>query len=239
MNKLPSPVESQPDKNNIITRTEYSLNNKNEVIKTEKKIKRYTYEKKLYNSAVNRQNNWVRFGAAATDNNNITFVSKELVFMEPPSPPKSSLKDSKYVIPSLKLDENTLGEHIICNICEGQHWTRICPNQKEKEKEKEDIPEIKIKEKNEYKQLPISDKTKNNYKLQISNITKDITEFDLYSIFINAGKIENITIMKDYNTQQSKGFGYIVFKEESGLNNALRIFNNIGFCYLRIKLERV
>ena len=47
-----------------------------------------------------------------------------------------------------------------------------------------------------------------NYKLQISNITKDITEFDLYSIFINAGKIENITIMKDYNTQQSKGFGY-------------------------------
>ena len=41
MNKLPSPVESRPDKNNIITRTEYTLNNKNEVIKTEKKIKRY------------------------------------------------------------------------------------------------------------------------------------------------------------------------------------------------------
>ena len=235
MNKLPSPIESQPDKNNIITRTEYTLNNKNEVIKTEKKIKRYTYEKKVYNSVVNRQNNWVKFGAAATDNNNITFVSKELVFMEPPSPPQSIIKDSKYVVPSLKLDENTFVEHIICKICEGQHWTRICPNQKEKERE--DIAEIKYKEKNEYK--PVSDKTKNMYKLQISNITKDITEFDLYTIFSNAGKIENITIMKDYNTQQSKGFGYIVFKEENDLNNALRIFNNIGFCYLRIKLERV
>ena len=235
MNKLPSPVESQPDKNNVITRTEYTLNNKNEVIKTEKKIKRYTYEKKVYNSVVDRQNNWVKFGAAATENNNITFVSKELVFMEPPSPPQSIIKDSKYVIPSLKLDENTFSEHIICKICEGQHWTRICPNQNQKE----DVPEIKHKEKFEYKSQPISDKTKNMFTLQISNITKDITEFDLYSIFIKSGKIHNITIMKDYNTQQSKGFGYIVFKEESGLNNALRIFNNIGFCYLRIKLERV
>ena len=229
MNKLPSNIESEPDKNNVITRTEYSLNNKNEVIKTEKKIKRYTYEKKVYNSAINRQNNWVKFGEAAKENNNITFVSKELVFMEPPSPPKTSFKDIKYIVPSLKLDENSTEENV-CKICEGHHWTRICPNRNDI------VPEIKFKEKSEY--IP-SEKVKNMFILQISNITKDITEFDLYSIFMNSGKIENITIMKDYNTQQSKGFGYIVFKEESALNNALRIFDNIGFCYLRIKLERV
>ena len=73
------------------------------------------------------------------------------------------------------------------------------------------------------------------FTLQIS----DITEFDLYNMFKNVGKIENIAIMKDFNTQKLKGFGFIVFKDENSLNNALKIYNNMGFCYLRIKLERV
>lgn len=226
MSKLPPSFETKSD--NIITRTEFKLNN-NQVSKVVKKIKTYTFEKKIYNSAVERQNNWVKFGAAAKDNN-VTFVSNELVFMESP---KSSLNDSS---PFLKLEQN------LCKICKGQHWTRICPKQFEIENDIEINEESKpkekevIKEKQEY--IPTINRD-DMFTLQISCIPKDIVEFDLYNIFSKVSKIKNILLMRDFNTQESKGFGFIIFEDENSLNTILRLFNNVGFCYLRIKLERI
>ena len=74
--------------------------------------------------------------------------------------------------------------------------------------------------------------------LQITELSKDITEFDLYQLFSTICKVNNILLVRDYNTQQSKGFAYIVFNEEKDLNYALKL-NNIGFSHLRIKLEKI
>lgn len=232
MSKLPASFETKPDNNKIITRTEFKKKSNDDIVKIVKKIKTYTFEKKVYNSAVERQNNWIKFGAAAKDNNNVTFVSNELIFMESPG---LSSNDSS---PFLKLEQN------LCKICRGQHWTRICPKQFEIDidkdlnealnpKEKEN-PKEKLKE--EY--VPTINRH-SMFTLQISSIPKDIVEFDLYIIFSKISKIKNILIMKDYNTQESKGFGFIVFQDENSLNTILKLFNNAGFCHLRIKLERI
>lgn len=234
MSKLPNSFETKPDNNNIVTRTEFKLNNNNEVMKVVKKIKTYTFEKKIYRSVVERRNNWIKFGAAAKDNNNVTFVSNELVFMESP---ESFNNDSS---PFLKLEQN------LCKICKGQHWTRICPKQfeigieNEIDKEMNEVLKPKQKEKEKEKQEFVPTiKRDSMFTLQISCVPKDIVEFDLYTIFSKVSKIKNIILMRDFNTQESKGFGYIVFEDENSLNTILRLFNNAGFCYIRIKLERI
>jgi hypothetical protein len=237
MSKLPQSFESKPDNNNIITRTEFKKNSNDEVVKVVKKIKTYTFEKKVYNSAVERQFNWIKFGAAAKDNNNVTFVSNELIFMEPPS----SFKD-KDASPFLKLEQN------LCKICRGQHWTRICPKQLEIDIDKElnetikpiekEVEKEKQKEKVKQEYVPTINRD-DMFTLQISSIPKDILEFDLYDIFSKLSKIKNILLMRDFNTQESKGFGFIVFEDENSLNTILKIFNNVGFCHLRIKLQRI
>ena len=225
MSKLPQSFESKPDNNNIITRTEFKKNSNDEVVKVVKKIKTYTFEKKVYNSAVERQFNWIKFGAAAKDNNNVTFVSNELIFMEPPS----SFKD-KDASPFLKLEQN------LCKICRGQHWTRICPKQLEIDIDKElnetikpiekEVEKEKQKEKVKQEYVPTINRD-DMFTLQISSIPKDILEFDLYDIFSKLSKIKNILLMRDFNTQESKGFGFIVFEDENSLNTILKIFNNV------------
>lgn len=226
--ELPPPTETGPDEDNIITRTEYKLNDKNEIIKVIKKIKRYTFYSKQYKSVIDRKNNWVKFGEAAKGNNNITFLSDDLVFMEPPSPP-SKKKENTISIPEFSLEEKNVLE-IICKICNGKHWSRICPTQN-------DNIVIEEKPKNKFEYIP-SNNRKSMNTLQITELSKDITEFDLYQLFSTICKVNNILLVRDYNTQQSKGFAYIVFNEEKDLNDALKL-HNIGFSHLRIKLEKI
>ena len=226
--ELPPPTEIGPDEDNIITRTEYKLNEKNEIIKVIKKIKRYTFYSKQYKSVIDRKNNWVKFGEAAKGNNNVTFLSDELVFMEPPSPPLKK-KENIISIPEFSLEEKDVLENI-CKICNGKHWSRICPTQ-------HDNIVIEEKPKNKFEYIP-SDKRKTMNTLQITELSKDITEFDLYQLFSNICKITNILLVRDYKTYESKGFAYIVFNEEKDLNHALKL-HKVGFAHLRIKLEKI
>lgn len=224
--ELPSPTETGPDEDDIITRTEYRFNEKNKIIKVIKKFKKYTFYSKQYKSALDRKDNWIKFGEAAKGNNNVTFLSDDLVFMEPPSPPSTPLTENKNIIftPEFSLEE----KERICKICNGNHWTRICPSQNSKV---EETPKPKF----EY--IP-SDKRKTMFTLQITELSKDITEFDLHKLFSGICKINNLILIRDYKTQESKGFAYIVFNEEKDLNYALKL-NNIGFAHLRIKLEKI
>ena len=229
--ELPSTIETGPDDNNIFTRTEFKFNEKNEIVKVIKKIKRYTVYSRHYKSVTYRKDNWVKFGLAKGDNN-VTFLSDELVFMEAPPIP-SSLKSSKTIIPNVFTEEKEIIEHI-CKICNGNHWSRICPSQNGSNVV-EEKPKVEYKSKVEYKP---SDKRKNLFTLQITELSKDINEFDLYKIFSCICKIKNILLVRDYNTYESKGFAYIIFNEENDLNYALKL-HHTGFCHLRLKLERV
>jgi hypothetical protein len=227
--QLPLTTETDPDENNIITRTEYKLNEKNEIIQIVKKIKRYKIYSRIYPSVIERKNNWVKFGEAAKDNNNVTFLSEEDVFMEPPTPKLSSVKQKNF-IPEIKLEEPCSSEQI-CKICNGNHWTRICNFDKGKKEEKEEEKQVFIEK--------VPEKKEDIFALQITELSKDINEFDLYTMFSKIGKVQNILIMKDFNTQESRGVSFVIFKEENDLNYAKKVFHNMGFANLRLKVEYI
>ena len=166
---LPLTTETEPDENNIVTRTEYKLNEKNEIVQVVKKIKRYKIYSRIYPSVIERKNNWVKFGEAAKGNDNVTFVSEEDVFMEPPTPKISAVKKSEFIIPEIEAISNDQ----ICKICNGNHWTRICNFEKEKE-------EKQIVEK---QKEPDPEKKEDIFSLQVTELSKDINEFDLYNMF--------------------------------------------------------
>ena len=222
---LPLKTETEPDENNIVTRTEYKLNEKNEIVQVVKKIKRYKIYSRIYPSVIERKNNWVKFGEAAKGNDNVTFVSEEDVFMEPPTPKISAVKKSEFIIPEIEAISNDQ----ICKICNGNHWTRICNFEKEKE-------EKQIVEK---QKEPDPEKKEDIFSLQVTELSKDINEFDLYNMFSKIGKVQNILIMKDFKSQESRGVSFIIFKEENDLNYAKKAFHNMGFANLRLKLEYI
>ena len=228
LEELPLPTETEPDEDNIVTRTEYRFNEKNKIIKVIKKFKKYTFYSKQYKAALDRKDNWIRFGEAAKGNHNVTFLSDDLVFMEPPSPPSKPLNKNIIFTPEFSLEEKDTIRERICKICNGNHWTRICSSQNNKV---EETPKPKF----EY--IP-SNKRKTMFTLQITELSKDITEFDLHKLFSGICKINNLILIRDYKTQESKGFAYIVFNEEKDLNYALKL-NNTGFAHLRIKLEKI
>ena len=85
--------ETEPDENGIITRYEYHVDENGDKYKIVKKIRRQTIIHKFYKSVEERKNNWIKFGLAAGDNN-VTFVSPEEIFMEPP-PTKEEEEDMR------------------------------------------------------------------------------------------------------------------------------------------------
>jgi hypothetical protein len=52
---LPESTESAPDSNGVITITEYKFNEKNEKVKVIKRVKKYTYTKKVYKAVEERR----------------------------------------------------------------------------------------------------------------------------------------------------------------------------------------
>lgn len=235
--------ESEPDENGYITRTEYKINDKNEKIKIISKIKRYKRFIHMSDTIKNRYKNWIKFGAAASENNNVTFVSDEDVFMEPP--PYDS-KTNKIIVTNNNMfddmydnlflnqecekdnekddekDNKSPDKQFICKNCNGNHWSRVCPLLNHKETSDN-----------------IKNSLDNDVTIQITNLSKNITEYDLYDLFSQVGKIKHILIPKDYETHNSRGFGFIVFASAKDAENAINRFNNYGYDHLIIKLNIV
>ena len=74
-----------------------------------------------------------------------------------------------------------------------------------------------------------------NFKLQITNISRKLTEDGLREIFAAYGSISECSLVLDSQTGKSKGFGFIVMKdEESGLRAIKEL---TGFQIDNIKLK--
>ncbi len=248
--------ETEPDENNIFQRTEYYEDRK--IVKTIKLLK-------INKSVAERKNSWKPFGLAKDINNHkVTSVSEEDVFME--SPPfndnitsKSNFVDNcdcggvHFSVPCKKYrdkdfeDDNFKEKHknerrdsigsftetnsTVCKICNGNHWTRVCPNKNKKDEKDEKIAKDE-KEEN----------TKNeNFKttIQITNLSVDILDYELFEIFSKVGIIKSLSIVKKYDSQDSKGVAFIKYDNEKTAENAIRMFNNHGLDNLLLKVDFV
>ena len=221
---LPEITETGPDEDGYYTRVEYKINERNNKVKVTTRFKKFFQTKKVYPAAIERRENWVKFGLAASENNSrVTCLSDELVFMEPPSP-----KNKKENTDIVKKEEYTeLKDEklkIVCKKCNGSHWSRICDSFVEKEK---DVKQVSPQ------------KTTIKTTIQITKLGNDVTEADLYELFSTIATVKRIFIPKDYETQNSRGFGFATFTSEKDTENIIKRFNNYPYNNLIMKLNLV
>ena len=209
--------ESEPDEKGIITIYEYHTDDNGNEYRVIKKVKRYTMMHKYYKSVEDRINNWTKFGLAA-ENNNVTFVSPEEIFMEPPPTKKeeeSRIQSLKY-IPKIIQDDYKKDDY-----------------------KKGDYKKDYYKK--EYKEVDI-EAVKHNYKnntFKIFSINKDVTEEELYDLFSSNCPIKQLYIPRDWKTKEVKNFAYISFFSKEDMEICFNKFNNFGYNHQRLRLEKI
>ena len=106
----------------MITITEFKFNDNKDKVKVIKRVKRYTRTKRISKKAVERRQNWVKFGAATDveENLKITFPSYDAIMMEDPN--EETTKEDEIVA---ILEGRT--SVVVCRNCGKDHWTLKCP----------------------------------------------------------------------------------------------------------------
>lgn len=74
-------------------------------------------------------------------------------------------------------------------------------------------------------------------KLYVGNLPYNTTEDDLRSLFEQAGSVASVTIIKDRETRQSKGFGFVEMGSSEEAENAIRLFNGYNLNRRELKVN--
>ena len=69
------------------------------------------------------------------------------------------------------------------------------------------------------------DKDHMETKLYVGNLPYSATEDSLKELFSQAGEVTSVTVIKDRDTGQSKGFGFIEMKNQEAMEAAIKQFN--------------
>lgn len=66
-------------------------------------------------------------------------------------------------------------------------------------------------------------------KIYVGNISFKATEDSLRELFLKAGEVESINLIKDGHTGQPKGFGFVEMATEEGAKEAIATLNGTSF----------
>jgi RNA recognition motif-containing protein len=77
-------------------------------------------------------------------------------------------------------------------------------------------------------------------KLYVGNLSYETTEFDLRSLFTQAGTVNKVAFIKDRDTGSFKGFAFITMNSQEEASKAIEKFNglSIGSRALKVNLAR-
>jgi RNA recognition motif-containing protein len=62
-------------------------------------------------------------------------------------------------------------------------------------------------------------------RLYVGNLSKSTTQEELNTLFTQAGAVSSVEIIKDRNTGESKGFGFITMGAQDTAEKAISMFN--------------
>ena len=62
-------------------------------------------------------------------------------------------------------------------------------------------------------------------KLYVGNLSYDVTEQELRELFMQAGNVTSVALIKDRDSGQSKGFGFVEMSTQSEVQKAISMFN--------------
>jgi len=67
------------------------------------------------------------------------------------------------------------------------------------------------------------------YKLYVGNLSYNVGEADLQTLFTQAGAVKSVAVIKDKFTGQSKGFAFIEMETMKDMQNAITMFHGKDF----------
>jgi len=229
MEIVPRMTETIPDKNGIFIRTEYKMNENNKLVKVVSTLKK-TIKKVIVNKNIEtRKNEWKPFGLAATTNNKVTFLSDELVFMEPVN------SFNKEEIKCKTCGKDDLTDE--CNIFKivKNRFSEDSEDEKNKYERKNEKFE-RNKEKKDFKELENKEAQKIENIILIKNLSKNINEQDLQESCIILGiDTKNIFIIN--SRSENHNCGYITFYKKDDVEKYKKLMDNYGYDHLRFSID--
>jgi cold-inducible RNA-binding protein len=63
-------------------------------------------------------------------------------------------------------------------------------------------------------------------KLYVGNLPFNVTEEDLRSMFVQAGNVISVSLIKDRDTGRSRGFAFVELSTQAEAEKAVSLFNN-------------
>jgi RNA recognition motif-containing protein len=77
-------------------------------------------------------------------------------------------------------------------------------------------------------------------KLYVGNLSYSTTEDDLRTLFTEAGTVTSVALIKDRDTGQSKGFGFVEMSTQVEAEKAISMFNGrmVGAREIKVNLAR-
>jgi RNA recognition motif-containing protein len=77
-------------------------------------------------------------------------------------------------------------------------------------------------------------------KLYVGNLSYSTSEEDLRTLFLQAGTVSSVALIKDRDSGQSKGFAFVEMSNQAEAQKAMSMFNgyNMGDRELKVSLAR-
>lgn len=82
-----------------------------------------------------------------------------------------------------------------------------------------------------------SETTSTTTNLIVNSLPQDMTERELYSLFVTMGPIESCRVMRDLKTGYSYGFGFVNFISDESALRAIKCLNGLTIRNKRIKVR--
>ena len=76
---------------------------------------------------------------------------------------------------------------------------------------------------------PIKKKTKINKKIYVANLPIEANESELRTLFSRAGDVMSVSIVKDRQTGQRRGFGFVEMSTQWDARRAVSMLNKFDF----------
>jgi cold-inducible RNA-binding protein len=74
-------------------------------------------------------------------------------------------------------------------------------------------------------------------KIYVGNLPYNTTEDDLRTLFAQAGTVSSVTLIKDRDTGQSKGFAFVEMSSQSEAEKAIQTFNGYSMANRPLKVN--
>jgi RNA recognition motif-containing protein len=74
-------------------------------------------------------------------------------------------------------------------------------------------------------------------RLYVGNLARSTTQDELNTLFTQAGPVTSVEIVKDRDTGESKGFGFITMNDQADADKAISMFNAYSLAEKELKVN--